>query len=106
MSYMCAECRQVGCKSRDLTKTMTCCPSKNEEIQAKAAELYQEEENHHIANTAARVEAEGYGRLCRMEEIVLFCKRAGYKKLGLVFCMGPKAMVLQRQLCSPRKPAA
>ena len=88
MSYMCAECRQVGCKSRDLTKTMTCCPSKNEELQAKAAKLYQEEENHHIANTAARVEAEGYGRLCRMEEIILFCKRAGYKKLGLVFCMG------------------
>ena len=40
------------------------------------------------ANTAAAVEAEGYGRLCRLEEIVLFAKKAGYHKLGLIFCMG------------------
>ena len=88
MSYRCADCHQIGCKKGDLTKTMTCCPSKNEAVQAKAAELYKEEENHLIALTAGKVEAEGYGRLCRMEEIVLFCKRAGYKKIGLVFCMG------------------
>ena len=88
MSYQCAICHQLGCKKGDLTKTMTCCPSKNEAVQAKAADLYKEEENHLIALTAGKVEAEGYGRLCRMEEIVLFCKRAGYKKIGLVFCMG------------------
>lgn len=88
MSYRCADCHQIGCKKSDLTKTMTCCPSKNEAVQARAAELYKEEENHLIALTAGKVEAEGYGRLCRMEEIVLFCKRAGYKKIGLVFCMG------------------
>lgn len=88
MSYLCAECHQVGCTMRDLNKTMTHCPSKNEEVQAKAAELYQEEENYRIANAAGKVEAEGYGRLCRMEEIILFCKKAGYHKLGLVFCMG------------------
>lgn len=88
MSYMCAECRQVGCKFHDLDKTMSCCPSKNAKVQAQAAELYQEEENYRIANTAAKVEAEGYGRLCRMEEIILFCKRAGYHRIGLVFCMG------------------
>ncbi len=88
MSYMCAECRQTGCKFRDMSKTMTCCPCKNEEVQAKAAAAYKEEENYLIAHTAGKVEAEGYGKLCRMEEIVLFCKRAGYKKLGLVFCIG------------------
>ena len=88
MSYMCAECRQVGCKFHDLTKTMSCCPSKNEAVQEQSKNLYQEEENYRIANAAAKVEAEGYCRLCRMEEILLFCKRAGYKKLGLVFCMG------------------
>ena len=88
MSYMCANCHQVGCKFRDLTKTMADCPSKNAEIQARAAEAYQEEENYRIANAAGKVEAEGYGKLCRMEEIILFSKRAGYKKLGLVFCIG------------------
>ena len=74
MSYMCAECRQIGCKFRDMSKTMTCCPSKNEEIQAKAAELYKEEENFRIANAAGKIEAEGYGIHCRMEEIIHFCK--------------------------------
>ena len=88
MSYSCAECNQLGCVQRDLNKTMTCCPSKNEEVQKKAAELYQEEENYRIANAAAKVEAEGYGQLCRLEEIILFCKKAGYHKLGLIFCMG------------------
>ena len=34
------------------------------------------------------MEAEGYGRLCRMEEIILFAQKAGYHKLGLVFCVG------------------
>ena len=88
MSYMCAECRQAGCKIRDLTKTMACCPSKTEAVQEEAKKLYQEEENHLIALTAAKVEAEGYGRLCRMEEIVLFAKRAGYHKIGLVSSIG------------------
>ena len=88
MSYLCAECNQLGCVQRDLSKTMTCCPSKNEEVQKKAAELYQEEENYRIANASAKVEAEGYGQLCRLEEIILFCKKVGYHKLGLIFCMG------------------
>ena len=88
MSYMCAECRQTGCKFRDMSKTMSVCPCKNEEIQTKAAALYQEEENYRIANAAGKTEADGYGKLCRMEEIILFCKKAGYKKLGLIFCIG------------------
>ena len=68
MSYMCAECRQTGCKFRDMSKTMTECPCKNEELQAKAAALYQEEENYRIAHAAGKTEAEGYCQLCRMED--------------------------------------
>lgn len=88
MSYMCAECNHLGCKKGDLTKTMTCCPSKDEAIQAEAAKLYQEPENYNIAHTAAKLEAQGYGRLCRMEEIMHFAKNAGFHKIGLVFCFG------------------
>ena len=86
--YMCAECTQHGCISRDMNKTMTCCPCKNEEIQKQAAELYKEPENYNIALNSAIVEAEGYAKISRVEEIVLFCKKMGYKKVGLVFCMG------------------
>lgn len=88
MSYMCAYCSQVGCKLGDLNKTISCCPSKNSELQKKAAELYKEENNYRLANNAGMLEAEGYGKLCRMEEIILFCKKASFKRLGLVFCMG------------------
>ncbi|SHI77038.1 DUF1847 domain-containing protein [Lutispora thermophila] len=86
--YRCAECTLHGCKIHDLTKTMKDCPSKNEDIQRKAMELYKDEENHKIAYNAALVEAEGYGRLTRMEEILLFMDKAGYKKIGLIFCLG------------------
>ena len=88
--YMCAECTQHGCILRDMDKTMTCCPCKNEEIQKQAAELYNEPENLNIALSSAIVEAEGYAKISRVEEIVLFCQKAGYKKIGLVFCMGLK----------------
>lgn len=88
--YMCAECTQHGCKLRDMDKTMKCCPCKNEEIQKQAEELYKDPENYKIANVAGIVEAEGYAKISRVEEIVLFCKKAGYKKIGLVFCIGLK----------------
>ena len=86
--YKCAECTLHGCKSHDMTKTMKDCPSKNDKIQNKAKELYKDEENHRIAYNAALVEAEGYGRLTRMEEIMLFLNKAVYKKIGLIFCVG------------------
>ncbi|MBR2894936.1 MAG: DUF1847 domain-containing protein [Oscillospiraceae bacterium] len=88
--YQCAICAKHGCKMRDMDNTMTSCPSKDEAIQQRAKELYQEEENQLLAQTGAVVESEGYGQLCRLEEIMLFARHAGYRHLGLVFCMGLK----------------
>ena len=88
--YICADCNLQGCKLKDMEKTPEICPCKNTEIQEKAKELYKEEENAKIAYNAALVESEGYGLLCRMEEIMLFCKKCGYNKIGLVFCVGLK----------------
>jgi uncharacterized metal-binding protein len=36
------------------------------------------------------VEAEGYCKKTRLEEIIDFAHRCGYEKLGLAFCMGLK----------------
>lgn len=88
--YTCADCTLHGCKLRDMEKTPKNCPCKSIDIQERAAELYKEEENHKIAYNAATVESDGYGVLCRMEEIMVFCKKCEYKKIGLVFCMGFK----------------
>lgn len=89
-SYQCANCAHQGCKTHQPDKTMAVCPCKNTQTQEQAKALYAEEEDHRIAHESALVEQEGYGRLTRMEEIMLFAKRAGYQRLGLVFCAGLK----------------
>ena len=50
--------------------------------------LLAEEENQKLARTAARVEAEGYGRLTRVEETILFLQKMDFHKIGLAFCTG------------------
>lgn len=86
--FKCAECSLHGCMKCDMEQTMKCCPSKENELQDKARALYQEQENMNLAHNAAEVEADGYGMLCRLEEIMLFCRKNNFKKLGLVFCIG------------------
>jgi len=42
----------------------------------------------HLTRAAARVEAEGYMRWPRAEEIIRFAEAAGFSHLGLAFCIG------------------
>lgn len=86
--YHCAECTLHGCYIRDPEKLMSVCPGKDAALQDRAAELYRQPENHEIAYQSALVECEGYGKLCRMEEIMDFARRMGYQRLGLIFCIG------------------
>ncbi len=41
-----------------------------------------------ITQTAAAVEAQGYGKWTRAEEIIRFARQAGYRHLGVAFCIG------------------
>lgn len=86
--YQCAKCFQRGCTKQDLTKTLPECPSKEQEIQEQAKELYQDAENHRIAYCAALTEAGGYCQDTRLIEIIKFLHRGGYHKIGLAFCTG------------------
>ena len=86
--YTCANCGLKGCSKGKLEESLPNCPSENKEIQEKSKLLYQEEENKKIAYNAALVEAEGYGRMTRVEEIIAFAKKCNYKKIGLIFCKG------------------
>ena len=86
--YTCAKCGQTGCASRNMEKTLPECPSKNEAVQKKALEKYEQEENQRIAYHSACTEAEGYGKDTRLIEIIHFMKRAGYQKIGFAFCKG------------------
>ncbi len=49
---------------------------------------YAKKENQSIMSAAAAIEAEGYMKLTRIEELIVFCKKMGFKKLGLAFCIG------------------
>lgn len=88
--YKCAVCQLKGCSTGDMEKLMKICPTKEEEIQNRAKELYFEEENKKIAYNAAVVEAEGYGNYTRIKEIIEFAKKCNYKKIGVAFCIGLK----------------
>lgn len=88
------------------------CSTKNYETVLKDAdEKYSEEQYSEFARQAARQEFECYERLPgrpdltrpknpRMVEIYEFCKKMGYKRLGLAFCSGLRneAAVVERIL--------
>ncbi len=85
--YTCAECGRVACISGDAEAYPRNCPS----VEPGRAELlaqYKGGEVRHLAQNAALVEAHGYCRLTRVEEIMDFARRSGYSRLGLAFCVG------------------
>ncbi|MCD8234983.1 MAG: DUF1847 domain-containing protein [Cloacibacillus porcorum] len=51
-----------------------------------AAALYADPEDRRMMRAASEVEAEYYGEINRIQEIILFSQKMGYKKLGIAFC--------------------
>jgi len=64
------------------------CPSKVDPATQEAAHaLYDDPETRKIAHESAAVEAEGYCKWTRVEEIVQFARRMGYRKIGIANCI-------------------
>jgi uncharacterized metal-binding protein len=64
------------------------CPSKvDPDTQSAARALYDDPETLKVARESAIIEAEGYCKWTRVEEIVQFSKRMGFKKLGIANCI-------------------
>ena len=85
--YTCAECGRIACDSGDAEGYPRDCPSREpgrEELLA----LYRDGEDRHLARNAALVEAHGYCRLTRIEEIMDFARRCGFSRLGIACCVG------------------
>lgn len=74
----CARCEHAICREG------TDCTGTGED----AAAWYEAEADRRLHAAAARVEAEGYGRRCRIEELTRFCAAAGIRRIGLAFCAG------------------
>jgi len=85
--YTCAECSRWGCDSGDESAYPANCPSRDADRDGLLA-AYRQGEDREIARNAALVEAHGYCRLTRVEEIMDFARRSGWTRLGVAFCIG------------------
>jgi len=96
----CAKCPKPVCHSAAFMKGPENCPT---QIEADAIEIarkkYKEPEVAEFARQASIVEAEAYTKTpwapetlstvtTRLEEIINFAKKMGYRKLGVAFCSG------------------
>jgi len=85
--YTCAECGRMACVGGDESGYPRSCPSLERGSEEALAE-YGTGEAAKLAYNAALVEAHGYCRLTRVEEIMDFARRCGFKRLGLAHCVG------------------
>ena len=97
----CASCNVKVrlCRSKEGEGPKFCPTKTKEKTIKKALEKYQERETMHFARAASLQEAECYVRRdeqpfvlrptkTRVEEVIEFAKKMGYRKLGLAFCTG------------------
>ena len=74
----CAECNDKECyQGKDCTK-----------IKQEVIASYQDKQDRKLLEVSTEIEGRYYMKLCRLEELIEFSKKMGYKKLGVVFCIG------------------
>ena len=93
----CPQCASTACCESSEGPFPKDCPTRDLDNDA-LLEAYAESPDAELARQAARVEAGGYGRLTRLEEIMDFARRTGFSRLGLAHCVG-----LQREAAVVRR---
>lgn len=86
--YSCAHCTKVGCRSGDRDGAPANCPMREEAAIASTLEQYREGDTLAFFQAAAAVEAEGYREWPRLREVGEFCRKMGYRRVGIAFCVG------------------
>ena len=85
----CIDCGVINCSTQKHQYPEFCLTTSLEEGELEEAlALYDEDRNREIMLTAAQVEFEGYCKLTRVEEIMDFARRMGFRKLGIATCVG------------------
>lgn len=88
MKYTCAYCQKHSCHKNSLKEAPKNCPTKNESDELeKILEEYNKKEIYDIAKASAEVVMDNYGLKPRVTEIIDFCSKMQYKKIGLAFCV-------------------
>lgn len=85
----CADCKGKPCRRGMTEGRLPDCPC-GEYSKEEMLSMYSEEELR-MATASARVEAEGYGKNTRVEEVMDYAWKLGYKKIGVAFCVGLSA---------------
>jgi uncharacterized metal-binding protein len=92
---MCALCKLQYCNVEPGTKTLpNYCPMADGSAEGRAildearTFYFEDEQDRKIALAAARVEAEGYLKWPRLQEVMAFARRIGAEHLGIASCIG------------------
>lgn len=89
MKYTCAYCQKHSCHKNEMEKAPQNCPTKNEKKELEEiSKVYNDKENYNIDKASAEVVMDNYGTKPRVKEIIDFCNKMKYKKIGLAFCVG------------------
>jgi len=87
--FTCTDCGVLNCGKRNLNYPDFCLTQKlTEEESEQIKKLYENKVNKKISIVSAEIEGEFYGKYTRVEEIIEFAKRMGYKKIGIATCIG------------------
>ena len=74
----CALCKDKVCyQGKDCTQ-----------IKSEVIKEYADENIRKIMKVAARIEADHYMKLTRLEELIKFCQEMEFRHLGIAFCIG------------------
>ena len=103
MNLQCATCGINACSAEPGAKDPPAyCPAEMElDTLNEVKRIYtQDEQTRRISQAAARVEAEGYGRWPRVQEVMEFARKLGVQHLGIATCIGliQEAGILQEIL--------
>ena len=85
----CVDCGILNCQTRDKEYPDFCLTTGlTEEMVMKVQRLYEDEENRKVSIISAQIENEFYQKYTRVEEVVEFAGRMGYKRIGIATCVG------------------
>lgn len=89
----CSDCMVCNCDKRTGSYPSFCLTAAADESEVKEINDLYKNDSFISKMYAASAEIEGlyYGKLTRLEEIILFAKKIGAKKLGVASCMGSMA---------------
>ena len=88
-SPKCAYCPTISCCFGTEEGAPRFCPGINKtELVNKAKRVLEDREVLRCAQEASRVEAAGYCRWTRVQEVIEFSRRMGFDRIGVAFCIG------------------